>query len=84
MTEERLIEILKQVSNNDDYIILVDNAPARIEGDTIWVEGAYGESDSYYLSALKIHKVRPTYISISLDGSWYELEITKKMNIDEL
>jgi hypothetical protein len=55
MTEERLIEILKQVSNNDDYIILVDNAPARIDGDTIWVEGAYGESDSYYLSALKIH-----------------------------
>lgn len=84
MTEERLIEILKRLSNNDDYIILVDGADARIDGDTIWVEGAYGESDSYYLSALKIHKVRPTYISISLDGSWYELEITKKMNINEL
>lgn len=84
MTEERLIEILKRVSNDDNYIILVDSAPARIDGDSIWVEGAYGESDSYYLSTLKVHRTCPTYITISLSGSWYELEIVKKVDINNL
>lgn len=84
MTEERLIEILKRLSKDDNYIILVDGAGARIDGDGIWVDGDYYDNIHYYLNTLKIHRVCDTFISISLNGSLYELEIAKKLNISEL
>jgi hypothetical protein len=84
MTEERLIEILKRLSKDNNYIILVDGASARIDGDGIWVEGDYDDNRHHYLNTLKIHRVSDTFISISLNGSCYELEITKKLNIGEL
>ena len=84
MTEERLIEILKRLSKDDNYIILVDGASARIDGDGIWVDGDYYDNIYYYLNTLKIHRVSDTFIIISLNGSLYELEIAKKLNISEL
>lgn len=84
MTEERLIEILKRVGHNGDYIILIGGSRATIEGNNIWI---YDEENGFYtylLSDLRIMRNDGKLFDISFRGSCYELEIAQKENINNL
>ena len=84
MTEERLIEILKRVGCNGDYIILIGGSRATIDGNNIWI---YDEENGFYtylLSDLRIMRNDGELFDISFRGSCYELEIAQKENINNL
>lgn len=84
MTEERLIEILKRVSYDDRYVILLDGNTVSIVGDTVWLLDEEGCEFYHNLSSLSIVKNHGECISILLDNSGYELEITMKQNINNI
>ena len=84
MTEERLIEILHRVSNDDRYVILLNGNTASIVGDTIWLLDEEGCDFYYNLDTLRIVRNHGDSIDILLDRSEYELEITMKQNINNL
>ena len=84
MSEERLIEILHRVSNDDRYVILLNGNTASIVGDTIWLLDEEGCDFYYNLDTLSIVRNHGDCICILLDSSEYELEITMKQNINNL
>ena len=84
MTEERLIEILHRVSNDDRYVILLNGNTGSIVGDTIWLLDEEGCDFYYNLDTLRIVRNHGDSIVILLDRSEYELEITMKQNINNL
>ena len=84
MTEERLIEILHRVSNDDRYVILLDGNTASIVGDTVWLLDEEGRDFYHSLDTLNIMRNHGECIDILLDCSEYELEITMKQNINNL
>lgn len=84
MSNEQLIEILKRVSNDDRYVILLDGNTVSIVGDTIWLLDEEGCEFYHNLSSLSIVKNYGECISILLDDSGYELEITMKQNINDI
>lgn len=84
MTEERLIEILKKVSYDDRYVILLDGNTVSIVGDTVWLSDEEGCEFYHNLSSLSIVKNHGECIGILLDNSGYELEITMKQNINNI
>lgn len=84
MTEERLIEILKRLSNDDRYVILLDGNTVNIVGDTVWLLDEEGCEFYHNLSSLSIVRNHAECIDILLDNSGYELEITMKQNINNL
>ena len=83
MSEERLIEILHRVSNDDRYVILLNGNTVSIVGDTIWLDE--DGCDFYHnLDSLSIVRNHGECIDILLERSEYELEITMKQNINNL
>lgn len=84
MTEERLIEILKRVGCNGDYIILIDGNLASIDGNNIWITDEENGSYTHFLSDLRIMRNDGELFDISFRGSCYELEIAQKENINNL
>ena len=84
MSEERLIEILHRVSNDDRYVILLNGNTVSIVGDTIWLLDEEGCDFYYNLDTLRIVRNHGDCIDILLDRSEYELEITMKQNINNL
>lgn len=84
MTEERLIEILYRVSNDDRYVILLNGNTVSIVGDTIWLLDEEGCEFYHNLNGLSIVRNHGDCIDILLDRSEYELEITMKQNINNL
>ena len=84
MTEERLIEILHKVSNDDRYVILLNGNTGSIIGDTIWLLDDEGCDFYHNLNTLNIVRNHGDCIDILLDRSEYELEITMKQNINNL
>ena len=87
MTEERLIEILHRVSNDDRYVILLNGNTASIVGDTVWMldeDGCEFYHIHHNLNSLSIVRNHGDCIDITLDRSEYELEIAMKRNIINL
>ena len=84
MTEEQLIEILHRVSNDDRYVILLNGDAVSIVGDTIWLMDGEGCDFYHNLNSLKIVRNHGDCITILLDRSGYDLEITMKQNINNL
>ena len=84
MSNEQLIEILKKVSYDDRYVILLDGNTVSIVGDTVWLSDEEGCEFYHNLSSLSIVKNHGECISILLDNSGYELEITMKQNINNI
>lgn len=84
MTEERLIEILKRVSYDDRYLILLDGNTVRIVGDTVWLLDEEGCEFYHNLNSLSIVRNHGDCIDIILDQSEYELEISMKQNINNI
>lgn len=84
MTEERLIEILHRVSNDDRYVILLNGNTVSIVGDSVWLLDEEGRDFYHNLDTLNIVKNHGECIVILLDRSEYELEITMKENINNL
>lgn len=83
MSEERLIEILHRVSNDDRYVILLNGNTVSIVGDAVWLDE--DGCDFYHnLDTLNIVRNHGECIDILLDRSEYELEITMKQNINNL
>ena len=84
MSEERLIEILHRVSNDDRYVILLNGNTASIVGDTVWLLDEEGCEFYHNLDTLNIVRNHGDCIDILLEHSEYELEITMKENINNL
>ena len=84
MSEERLIEILHRVSNDDRYVILLNGNTVSIVGDAIWLLDEEGCEFYHNLDTLNIVRNHGECIVILLDRSEYELEITMKQNINNI
>lgn len=84
MSEERLIEILHRVSNDDRYVILLNGNTVSIIGDSVWLLDEEGRDFYHNLDTLNIVRNHGDCIDILLDRSEYELEITMKQNINDL
>lgn len=84
MSEERLIEILHRVSNDDRYVILLNGNTVSIVGDTVWLLDEEGCEFYHNLDTLNIVRNHGDCIDILLEHSEYELEITMKENINNL
>ena len=84
MSEERLIEILHRVSNDDRYVILLNGDTVSIIGDSVWLLDEEGRDFYHNLDTLNIVRNHGDCIVILLDRSEYELEITMKQNINDL
>lgn len=82
MTEEKLIHILESLDKS--FIILLDGNPSYIDRGAICSVDEENREFHHWLSSLKIMKNNNTSFTISLDNSWYELEIAKVLNINEL
>ena len=84
MSEERLIEILRRVSNDDRSVILLNGNTVSIVGDAIWLLDEEGCEFYHNLDTLNIVRNHGECIDILLDRLEYELEITMKQNINNL
>lgn len=84
MSNEQLIEILKRVSYDDRYVILLNGNTVSIIGDTIWLLDEEGCEFYHNLSSLSIVGNHGRCIDILLDNSGYELEIAMKQNINNI
>ena len=84
MSEERLIEILHRISNDDRYVILLNGNTVSIVGDTVWLLDEEGCDFYHNLDTLSIVRNHGDCIVILLERSEYKLEITMKQNINNL
>lgn len=84
MSEERLVEILKRVSKDKTYIILIDDSTAAIEDNGLWIMGEYGESHFCNFYSIRIVQECGNELHLKFNNSDHYLTIVREVNINEL
>ena len=86
MTNERLISILRSISNNDEYVILIDGEVATVNDNEICISDGDGCYYSHYLGSLRICRElrNGSSFDVIIGNSGYTLRIARIFNINSL
>ena len=86
MTNERLISILRSISNNNEYVILIDGEVATIHGDEIWISDGDGCDYTHFLGSLRICRElgNGTSFDVMIGNNGYTLVVARIININSL
>jgi hypothetical protein len=86
MINERLISILRSISNNDEYVILIDGEVATVNDNEICISDGDGCYYSHSLESLRICRERGngTSFDVMIGNSGYTLQVARIFNINSL